>query len=363
VPRPAPLAAPAAAIGATAGELLCTQWGMNPALVDAMRLMARSPWLARSSRERYLARLAALPLSASPLSEAPPSRTVLLLSLPVPLQRQHGGAGFVAAVCALAGDVHAVEFANVPIDALGSVGARVAPSALVMFACRADAEAALSLDNTPLCGATLTVKRAQRAPDLRHAWQPPTAAGAAAAGAAGSAAPAEPRAHSRHASDDGDEDDERSAGDALQSCAEWGVSPATVAALLSKAAGARARHASSIARLPAGAAPGESAKLRSVRLRPLPAMLVNRPHRIATLLSVAGDVDAIELYSLTDGAAPAAGAVVVFARRADALAALALDGSPLCDGQMLCVMPPKREPDLQLAWQPPHKRRRAGGEE
>jgi hypothetical protein len=364
-PASRPRAVPPAAADAapTADELLFTQWGLNAALMDAMRLEARS------ARDRYTAHLAALPAAAPPPSEAPLSRTVLLLALPLALQWQRGGGALVAAVCGLAGEVRAVEFANVPIGGEGGTAQRMVRSAFVLFARRADAEAALALDGTPLCGTTLAVKRAQRAPNLGNAWQPaPAAAAGAAAGAvAAHADPAEPRARSRRASDDGDGDgDDDDAGDVLQSCAEWGVSHATLDALRATAAAARARHATSVAGLPAGAAPGESAKLRSVRVTPLPAALINRPHRIAALLSLAGDVDAIALYGLTHKnphTTASAGAVVVFARRIDALAALALDGTPLCEGQTLRVGPPKRPPDLQLAWQPPHKRRRGGSME
>jgi hypothetical protein len=132
-----------------------------------------------------------------------------------------------------------------------------------------------------------------------------------------------------------------------QRCVQWGVPAGTLAAMREAARSARLRHDAG------DATPSELPESRSVFLMPLPSPLRNLPSRLAGLLSVAGAVEAIQFVDLRRGGPPQPAAIVQFAQRGEAVAALALHGTALCDGETLSVWRAKRAPALFASWQMP----------
>jgi hypothetical protein len=293
----------------------CWAWGVPHATLTAMRRTAHT------LRTAYDARIAALPPGAPEPSEAPPSRSVMLVPLPLSLQKQPLR---IADLLSVAGAVLSIEFVDSFFGSRADAGGeKCVPAAIVLLAKRAEADAALALSNTILrAGETLRVTRATRPPDVRYAFLP---------------RPPLPPSQ------------------AAEPCAEWGVSSGTLEAMRAAARGARSRYAAHTAALPLGSDNLSNAPMRTVLLLPLPTPLRDEPSRIASLLSVAGTVQAIQFLAVqvNNHSAAEPAAIVQFAQPADAVAALALDGTALCDGEALTVKRSKREPADGFAWHPP----------
>jgi hypothetical protein len=312
----------------------CWAWGVPNATLTAMHRTALK------ARAVYDARIAALPPGSPVPSEAPTSRSVMLLPLPLALQKQPLR---IADMLSMAGTVLSIELLDRRYGSRSDAdGEQDVPAAIVLFAQRAEADAALALSNTVLfAGETLRLTRATRPPDVRYASSPPPPPSLLPQ-LLSPAAPVAERATllPSHA-----------ASQAAQLCAEWGVSTSTLEAMRAAARAGRLRYAAR----PAARPPKNALAACTVLLLPLPAPLRAKPSRIASLLSVAGAVEAIEFLAvqLNDHSAAEPAAIVQFPQPADAEAALALDGRALCDGEVLTVKRSKLEPANSSSWHPP----------